>query len=207
MGNAEHWNTVYGAREEHALTWFETEASLSLQLANEWSTPDAHIIDVGGGASRFVDGLLARQQAQITVLDLSAEALARSRERLGDDAAKVEWIAADITTWQPKQQWTLWHDRAVFHFLTERDQRHAYVRAMEAGLAPEGIAIIATFAPDGPEKCSNLPVMRWSSEALAAELDALAPDTFQLVASHRHIHITPKGNQQPFEVSVFKRVD
>ncbi|WP_420860214.1 class I SAM-dependent methyltransferase [Marivivens marinus] len=207
MSKQEHWNAVYGARAEEALTWFEPTAELSLQLFDAFSDKSAKIIDVGGGASRFVDGLVARGAGPITVLDLSPEALETSKTRLGAMADTVNWVAADITEWTPPSQWDFWHDRAVFHFLTERDQRAAYFRALSAGLAPGGVAIIATFAPDGPEKCSNLPVQRWSSADLAVEAEAHQPGLLHLVEGRRHVHVTPKGNLQPFEVNIFKRAE
>ena len=205
MSGQSHWDRVYGAREEEALTWFEAEAKLSLELARNLTTPDQAVIDVGGGASRFVDGLLARGQARIAVLDLAAEALRAAQERIGAAAEQVTWIAADVTRWQPDQTWDLWHDRAVFHFLTEPDQRTAYFMAMEKALAPGGAAVIATFALDGPETCSQLPVQRWSAEVLAAEADRCAPGLLTLTDRKRHVHVTPKGNRQPFEVSIFRR--
>lgn len=205
MADHKHWDRVYGARQEEALTWFEPAAELSLELAETYSRPDQGIIDVGGGASRFVDGLLQRGQARIAVLDLSPEALAASRKRLGDDADKVEWIAADITAWQPALRWDLWHDRAVFHFLTEAEDRAAYFHALAAALSTGGHAIIATFAPDGPETCSQLPVQRWSAAGLQAEAEACLPGMLVLVEDRRHVHVTPKGNLQPFTVCVFRK--
>lgn len=205
MAKQDHWNTVYGAREEAALTWFETEAQLSLSLAETYARPDQAIIDIGGGASRFVDGLLQRGQARIAVLDLSSAALAASQDRLGAQADKVSWIVADITEWTPAETWDMWHDRAVFHFLIEASDRAAYLAAMAQALAPDGVAVIATFAPDGPETCSQLPVHRWSAEDLATEINAHLPGKLSLVETRRHIHTTPKGNKQPFTVCVFRK--
>lgn len=205
MADRQHWNSVYGARQESALTWFEEDAALSRSLAEAYTSPDQSVLDVGGGASRFVDALVRRGQQRIGVLDLSPEALAASKARLGSAADRVEWIVADITTWTPSTGWDLWHDRAVFHFLTEAEDRAAYFARMQAALAPDGIAIIASFAPDGPETCSQLPVQRWSSDALAAEAEKHVPQMLTLAESRRHVHVTPKGNRQPFSVSIFRR--
>ena len=207
MADQEHWNRVYGAREEQALTWFEPAAELSFNLVATYCAPDQSVIDVGGGASRLVDGLLQRGQARVAVLDLSHAALAASKDRLGQAADAVEWIVADVTTWEPEAQWNLWHDRAVFHFLTESKDRAAYFRTMAKALAHGGVAVIATFAPDGPETCSQLPVQRWSANDLAAAAEGYAPGMLELVETRRHVHVTPKGNQQPFTVCVFRRID
>lgn len=207
MAEQEHWNRVYGAREEQALTWFEPAAELSLNLVKTYCGSDHSVIDVGGGASRLVDGLLQRGQARIAVLDLSHAALAASKDRLGQAADAVEWIVADVTAWEPAAQWDLWHDRAVFHFLTEGKDQAAYFRTMAKALAQGGVAVISTFAPDGPETCSQLPVQRWSAKELAATAEAYAPGMLELVETRRHVHVTPKGNQQPFTVCVFRRID
>ena len=205
MADRVHWNNVYGRRSEDALTWFEHEATLSLGLLEAFAPKTQSVVDVGGGASRFVDGLLQRGHEQVAVLDLSSEALNVSKMRLGADSAQVTWITADVTRWVPKQTWAFWHDRAVFHFLTDAADRAAYVSTMLAALAPDGHAMIATFAPDGPETCSDLPVQRWSASELAQELERFAPGAFVPVAMQRHVHLTPKGRLQPFTICVFKR--
>lgn len=204
MTGAGHWDTVYGAREDAALTWYEAEPALSLELIAAHAPPGASVIDVGGGQSRLVDRLLEAGHA-VTVLDLSAAALAAVQRRLGDRAAEVGWIAGDVTAWIPDRSFGIWHDRAVFHFLTDAADRAGYVRAMDAALAPDGVAIIATFAPDGPEMCSGLPVVRYGPEKLTATLDALAPGTFRLIDSRAHVHVTPRGARQSFQASVFRR--
>jgi len=150
-----------------------------------------------------VDALLERGYGPLAVLDLSSAALAVSRQRLGPRADDVAWIVADITDWQPDRDHAVWHDRAVFHFLTEADDRAGYARALSQALRPGGIAIIATFADDGPEMCSGLPVVRYAPEELARELDRLLPGRFDLLDARRHIHMTPKGNRQNFQYSLF----
>jgi len=200
-----HWNAVYRARDEEALTWFEAEPALSLALIREHAAPGDPILDVGGGASRLVDRLVEAGLGPVTVLDLSAEALRASQERLGARAGEVTWIAADVTREAPAGPFAVWHDRAAFHFLTDAADRAAYARALAAALRPGGTAIIATFAEDGPERCSGLPVHRWSPEGLAAEFEALAPGLLHPAGARRILHRTPKGAEQRFQVSVFWR--
>ena len=206
-GGREHWNEVYGARSEDALTWFEATPAVSLELIREHLQPGAPFIDIGAGASRLVDVLLEEGFGPLTVLDLSGAALEVGRQRLGARGDEVAWIEVDITTWEPDRTYAVWHDRAVFHFLTAAEDRAGYARALSDALRPGGIAIIATFADDGPEMCSGLPVVRYSPEALAQELDRLLPGLFEMHEARRHMHITPKGNRQSFQYSVFRKTD
>ncbi len=201
----EHWNGIYGARAEDELTWFEETPSVSLELVRRYLPPGNAFLDVGAGASRLVDTLLEEGFGPLAVMDLSGAALAASRQRLGDRSSEVTWVEADVTRWKPDQTYALWHDRAVFHFLTEAVDRAAYAQAMTGALNAGGFAIIATFADDGPEKCSGLPVIRYTPERLARELDRLLPDVFEMIEAKRHMHITPKGNRQSFQYSVFKK--
>lgn len=205
MGDQAHWDDVYAARPDAALTWFEDRPDLSMRFVGPLLGPDSRIVDVGGGASRMVDALLASGVAQVVVLDLSEAALAVSRTRLGNRADAVTWVVADVTQWQPPLQFDIWHDRAVFHFLTDPEDRVAYVATMLAGLAPGGHALIATFAEDGPKRCSELPVARYSPDALAVELGHLSDGALCPVSSARHEHVTPKGNRQRFQYSLFRR--
>jgi len=206
-GGQKHWDGVYGARPEDELTWFEATPALSLELVREHLHPGDPFIDIGAGASRLVDVLLEEGFGPLTVLDLSGAALAVSRQRLGARGDDVAWIEADITTWEPDRPYAIWHDRAVFHFLNEAEDRAGYARALSGALRAGGIAIIATFADDGPEMCSGLPVVRYAPEALAQELDRLLPGQFDMVEARRHLHITPKGNRQSFQYSVFRKTD
>jgi len=203
----EHWDEVYGARSEDALTWFEATPVLSLDLVRAHLQPGDLFLDIGAGASRLVDALIEEGFGPLTVLDLSAAALAVSQQRLGPKADDVAWVEADITTWQPEREYAVWHDRAVFHFLTGAEDRAGYARALAQALRPGGIAIIATFADDGPEMCSGLPVVRYAPEALAQELDRLLPGRFKMLDARRHMHVTPKGNRQSFQYSVFRKTD
>lgn len=206
-GGREHWNGVYDARSEDELTWFEATPALSLELLRAHLHPGEPFIDIGAGASRLVDVLLEEGYGPLTVLDLSGAALAVSRQRLGSQGEDIAWIEADITKWEPDRTYAVWHDRAVFHFLTGAEDRTGYARALSAALRPGGIAIIATFADDGPEKCSGLPVVRYAPEALGQELERLLPGRFETLDARRHMHITPKGNRQSFQYSVFRRRD
>lgn len=196
-----HWEQVYASKDAREVSWFQPSPEISLEMIDRAGlTVGSRVIDVGGGASSLVDHLLDRQFA-VTVLDIANEPLAVARERLGLAAAQVQWIVADITSWRPSVEVDLWHDRAVFHFLTQPTQRRQYIAALEAALRPEGWLVMATFAPDGPEKCSGLPVQRWAVEDLARELGG----GFELVHDRREEHRTPVGSPQAFTWALFKR--
>lgn len=197
-----HWRGVHAAKTEAETSWHQEKPAISPDLiALAGAVPTSAIIDVGGGASPLVDLLLAQGFRDLTVLDLAEEALTRARERLGPLAANVAWIAADATTWTPPRRYDIWHDRAAFHFLTDASDRRAYLDRLRAALAPGGHAIIATFAPDGPEKCSGLPIVRYDASTLSATLG----DDFDLVAERRHDHVTPWGSVQKFRFALFRR--
>ena len=159
---SDHWNAVYTARDPDALTWFEAAPALSLEMIVRHCAADQPVIDVGGGASSLPDALLAKGFRDVTVLDLSTAALAVSKARLGPDAGRIRWIVGDVTAWRPEGRHALWHDRAVLHFLTDPADKDAYIGVLVQALVPGGHAMIATFAEDGPEMCSNLPVQRYS---------------------------------------------
>ena len=194
-GRQQHWDEIYARKRENEVSWFEAEPAVSIDLIERCALPlDAKLIDVGGGASRLVDRLLDRGFEDVTVLDLSPDALATARDRLGARAERVHWLTGDITTFEPPTRYALWHDRAVFHFLVSPADRSAYVRALERAVEQGGHVIIGTFALDGPERCSGLDVARYDGPALAA---ALGP-SFNLVESLRHEHVTPAGKAQVF---------
>ncbi len=198
-----HWQAVYTGKGETGVSWFEAEPAVSLALIELVRTPpEAAVINVGGGASRLVDRLLARGFADVTVLDLSAAALAAARDRLGEPGRRVQWIVADATSWEPPRRYALWHDRAALHFLTDPADRAAYVARLLQALVPGGHAIIGSFAPDGPEKCSGLPVVRYDADSLA---ETLGPG-FVLIDSRRHVHRTPSGTEQRFHFGTFRRL-
>jgi trans-aconitate methyltransferase len=199
----DHWQKVYTSKGENELSWFQENPALSLECIDRaGANPASAIIDIGGGASRLVDALIERGFRAITVLDLSEAALAAAKARLGDRAHRVQWLASDVTTWEPPQSFDIWHDRAAFHFLTEARDQAAYLSRLRQALKPGGHAIIATFAPDGPERCSGLPVMRYDAASLAQTLG----DGFALVEAQNHQHITPWHSMQQFQFSIFRRV-
>jgi SAM-dependent methyltransferase len=199
-GGREHWERIFTEKGEEQVSWFQARPGPSLELiARAGLAREARIIDVGGGASRLVDALLDEGYRDLTVLDLSAAALERVRVRLGGRAAGVSFVVADAAAWAPDGQYDLWHDRAAFHFLTEPAQRQGYRAALSAALRAGGQAILGTFAADGPERCSGLPVVRYAPEALAAELGP----GFRLAESLRDEHRTPGGNVQAFQFCRF----
>lgn len=196
MQPKEHWEKVYSTKAADALSWFQQHPDISVGLIKDTGVSrDASIIDVGGGSSTLVDDLLASGYTNLTVLDLSAAALAAARERLGEKAAHVRWVEADVTKANlPDHQFDIWHDRAVFHFLTTPADRAAYVQAVFRSVKPGGHVIVATFAEDGPDQCSGLPVMRYSPDELHAEFG----ESFSLLRHQKEAHHTPAGKVQQF---------
>lgn len=191
-----HWENVYATKATTEVSWYQEHAttSLSLILAAGVSQ-SASIIDVGGGASTLADDLLARGFERLTVLDLSGAALAAAKSRLGSRATQVRWIEADVLQADlPMHAYDVWHDRACFHFMTSESDRRAYVNTVLHAVRPGGLVIVATFAEDGPSKCSGLPVMRYS----ATELHAQFGESVQLVNYEKEVHLTPGGNEQRF---------
>ena len=198
-----HWNKVYADKHETEVSWFQETPDVSLDLiATAEATPEHAIIDIGGGASRLVDALLARAFQRVTVLDLSHIGLERAQDRLGEAARTVTWLVADATTWEPPQTYDIWHDRAVFHFLNEEKEQQAYLDRLRRSLSIGGRVIFGTFAPEGPEKCSGLPVTRHDS----ASLSRLLGPAFTLTDNRRHDHQTPWGSRQAFQFSTFQRM-
>ena len=196
MQDRGHWDRVHGAREPDAASWYRPHLERSLAFVEAAGPgPDAGIIDVGGGASSFVDDLLDRGFRDITVLDISAAAIDRARERLGARADLVTWVVGDITTVDlPAARYDFWHDRAVFHFLTDPAARARYVAAVRRSLKLDGTIVVATFGPSGPEKCSGLDVMRYDAEALHGEFGG----SFEKVGTATEVHKTPWGTEQEF---------
>jgi SAM-dependent methyltransferase len=198
-----HWNEVYATKAADTVSWFQARAETSMRLiAAAGATENRAIIDIGGGSSVLVDHLLDAGYADVTALDISERALIGSKDRLGTRAAEVHWIVCDVLAWSPARSYDVWHDRAVFHFLIDARDREVYRATLLKGLRPRGTAILGTFAEDGPERCSGLPVHRWSAEALADELGA----EFRLLESLREDHRTPGGTVQPFTWTRFERV-
>ena len=204
MDPKSHWDRIYRDKLPTQVSWYQPHALRSLGLMRRVSPPpDGAIIDVGGGASTLIDDLLDAGYQDLTVLDISAAALAATRTRLGAQAGGVRWIEADILEAElPKAGYTVWHDRAAFHFLTEPADRARYVAQVRRAVRPGGFVLVATFADDGPTRCSGLEVARYSAEALHAELGA----PFRLMASEREEHVTPGGVRQAF-IYCLSRVD
>ena len=203
MDRKAHWDGVYTTKPSDTVSWYQAEPTRSLALLREVAAgPSSTILDVGGGDSRFVDAVLAEGLRQVTVLDLSGAALARARARLGMRAADVTWLEADVTRVElPTRAFDVWHDRAVFHFLTTPEDRARYAVAAAAAVRPGGTVLLATFAPDGPTRCSGLDVAGYAPEELAEELG----DAFSLVRGFGDVHHTPAGREQRFSVAVLRR--
>ncbi len=198
-----HWERVYATTPIDRVGWYTPHLTTSLTFIQNIGVPrTAHIIDVGGGASTLVDDLLRLGYTSVSVLDLSARALELARERLGPLAQEVTWIEGDITSVElPAGHYDLWHDRAVFHFLTEPEDRERYLANLRRGLKPGGFLIMATFAPEAPPKCSGLPVRRYTLEQLQ---ETLGPE-FELVEHTHELHITPGGVEQLYLYASFQR--
>jgi SAM-dependent methyltransferase len=197
-----HWQQVYLRKGEQQVSWSQPDPQPSLGLIEKFANGSgASIVDIGGGASRLVDSLVRGGFGGITVLDLSEAALQAAKQRIGAAGATIRWVAADVTAWRPPHPFDIWHDRAAFHFLVEEKDRRAYVDRLSIGVKAGGHAIIATFAPDGPEKCSGLPVQRYDPENLSK---TIGPE-FELVEHQAHRHVTPWGAAQSFQFSVLRR--
>jgi hypothetical protein len=191
---AAHWDSRYGKAGAQGVSWYQAEPRVSLELIERSQVPaGAGAIDVGGGASVLVDRLVERGFSDLTVLDVSEVALREARERLGA-TAPVTWLQQDVLEFTPSRRFDLWHDRAVFHFLADPTDRDRYGEVLRSAVAPGGLVLIATFAEDGPEKCSGLPVVRYSADALARALG----DGFAVTDTRREEHVTPGGVVQPF---------
>lgn len=203
MDTKQHWDSVYATKGERDLSWFEALPAVSLRMMEAAGlTADTCVIDVGGGDSHLVDALAARGLDCLAVLDVSGTALQRARTRLGDSANRLTWIEADVASDWSLDPMDIWHDRAVFHFLASPDHRARYRAHLRQTLKVQGAAVIATFAPDGPATCSGLPVIRYSPEALCAELG----EEFRLVEAEPYVHRTPWGSTQSFQYSRLLRV-
>ncbi|MDU8945957.1 class I SAM-dependent methyltransferase [Ovoidimarina sediminis] len=198
----DHWEKVYVDKSDFHLSGYEEVPSASLELAEHAGINSASVvIDIGGGTSRFAECLIDRGVRDVSVLDLSRSALDANRSRLGLRGKDVTWLVADITTWKSERQYDLWHDRAVFHFLVKEKDRAAYLDCLNKAVKAGGHAIIATFVPDGPEKCSGLPVERYSPESLSVTLG----EAYKLLEYRFDIHVTPWGSEQRFQFSLFEK--
>jgi len=200
-GSSTHWNDVYTTRAEDAVSWFEESPARSLAMIAQTGVAKGDpVIDIGGGLSRLADALLTEGYADVSVLDISRAAIDRLIAR-NDADARLTGIVSDITTFAPARRYALWHDRAVLHFLTGETDRAAYHAALMAGLAAGGSVIAAAFAPDGPEKCSGLPVRRYGLD----DFDAFFGPQFSRVSDERFTHVTPSGAEQRFQAVHYRR--
>jgi SAM-dependent methyltransferase len=198
----DHWEKIYTDRSPLEVSWYQQEPTMSLQLIrNTQLAHDAPIIDVGGGASLLLDYLCNEGYTNIAVLDISAKALASAQERLGDRAGNVEWYAEDIVKFNPPKQFAVWHDRAVFHFLTDKSDRNGYVSVLKRALQPNGHFIIGAFSIDGPTKCSGLDIVQYDAKKLVSELG----EGFELIEERSEVHVTPAGGKQHFTYFRFRR--
>ncbi len=201
MNRKKHWDTVYAAKASDQLSWYQETPVTSLDLIDQTGVArEDAIIDVGGGASVLVDHLLALGYTDLTVLDISGRALRAARRRLSGKADQVCWIESDITMLEPQRQYALWHDRAVFHFLTAPADRAKYVALLKNSLATDGFLVIGAFAVDGPARCSGLDVVRYDRQGICAELGAC----FRLLGEFAESHKTPWGAEQKFAFFSFR---
>ena len=203
MSREDHWNSVYSTKAVNEVSWFEDEPQPSLDLILQTLPNGGAVVDIGGGASRLVDRLLAAGIYELAVLDISQVAIDHARTRLAAAAEHVRWIVCDVTKATNIGEFDLWHDRAVFHFLTTDDDRSAYVNLAARTIRKSGFLIMSTFATDGPKKCSGLDTCQYSFQSLAAELSP----SFAAVRSIEHRHVTPAGKQQAFLYAIFQRIN
>lgn len=198
---AEHWDTVYTTKASDEVSWFQATPTTSLRLLEQWAPPSGSVLDVGSGASTLVESLLDAGWVDVTILDISEEALNEVRGRLGGHVAEVSFITADVCSWQPHRTYDAWHDRAVFHFLVERTDRDRYVAVTTQAVAPGGVVVLGTFAADGPTQCSGLPTARYDTDSLARAFGS----AFVLEHAEREEHTTPAGAVQPFSWVVLRK--
>lgn len=204
MGRKEHWEKIYNEKSPLEVSWYQSEPHISLELiAKTECSKDSAIIDVGGGASVLVDRLLENGYQHLAVLDIASNAMAYAKHRIGAKASDVEWFEADVTTFSPPHQFDVWHDRAVFHFLTDATDRNKYLRVLKHTLRPGGHLIIAAFALEGPQKCSGLDIVQYDSDNITRELG----DSFSLVEECHEVHMTPAHKEQMFTYFRFIKLD
>lgn len=200
MQRKAHWENVYNEKSPLQVSWYQSDPKISLQLIEATDcTKDAAVIEVGGGASVLVDRLLESGYRNVSVLDLSGKALAHAKHRLGDEGLAVNWFEADITEFDPPTSYDIWHDRAVFHFLTDARERSMYIDTLSKALRKGGHLVIATFAMGGPTKCSGLEIVQYDANKISSELGP----AFELQSEQFETHITPSGGGQKFNYFYF----
>ena len=196
VSRKDHWEHVYQTTSPTDMSWYQAVPVNSMALIRKSEVPlEAPIIDVGGGTSTLADLLLNSDYGDVSVLDISSTALDKSHKRLGSRASAVHWVESDVLEFEPLRRYYVWHDRAVFHFLVDTAIIETYLDVLRTALVPRGFFALATFGPDGPDRCSNLPVQRYSVE----ELNALLEPGFELLSSETDVHATPKGALQQFQ--------
>ena len=198
----EHWSQVYGSKHADQVSWFQADPAMSMRLLTALVPRPASVIDVGAGASVLVDALLDAQFPDVTVLDVSELALNLVRQRLADRHGGVSFIVADLLKWTPQRQWDSWHDRAVFHFLTEERDRTTYVDIATRAVVEGGTVVMGSFGLDGPEQCSGLATARYDAQSLAEQFG----EAFALERSEQEVHRTPSGAEQSFTWVVLRRL-
>lgn len=197
----EHWEKIYSEKLPQEVSWFQSEPTISLQIIKNISDHDSRIIDVGAGESMLVDYLINLGYLNISVLDISGKAIDHVKQRLHEKAKNIEWYEKDITQFIPLHTYDIWHDRAVFHFLTNQELRNSYIDVIKNATKKGSYVIIATFSKDGPKKCSGLDIVQYDDATIQNEFG----DQFQLLASQTEIHITPTGNEQRFIYFLLQR--
>lgn len=200
--NKDHWENIYRTKSEDEVSWFQPYPKTSMEFVKLFNLPlSANIIDIGGGDSHFVDALLDKGFKNIYVLDISANAIERAKQRLGDRAFKVQWIVSDITEYEPSVQFDFWHDRAAFHFLTTEDKIYKYVSIAEDAIKKDGYLILGTFSENGPTKCSGLEIKQYSEASMSARFEV----DFDRIKCIQEDHTTPSKAVQNFLFCSFKK--
>ena len=198
----QHWDNVYSTKAEDEVSWFQQYPKTSMEFVGLFDLPlSANIIDIGGGDSHFVDALLAKGYTNIWVLDISAKAIERAKQRLGENAFKIHWIVSDITEFTPPVQFDFWHDRAAFHFLTTEDKIYKYVSIAEEAIKENGFLILGTFSENGPTKCSGLEIKQYTEHSMSAKFEV----AFERIKCVEENHTTPFNTIQNFLFCSFKK--
>lgn len=202
ISEQQHWDKIYSTKAEDEVSWFQPYPETSMKFVELFNLPlNANIIDIGGGDSHFVDALLDKGYRNIYVLDISANAIERAQQRLGDRASKVHWIVSDVTKFEPPVQFDYWHDRAAFHFLTTENKVYRYVSIAEDAMRKDGYLILGTFSENGPEKCSGLAIKQYSEASMSARFEI----AFDRIKCIQEDHTTPFNTIQNFLFCSFKK--
>ncbi|HET6992068.1 MAG TPA: class I SAM-dependent methyltransferase [Bacteroidia bacterium] len=202
MNKKEHWENIYATKQADEVSWFQVYPKTSMEFVRLFKLgKDAKIIDIGGGDSHFVDSLIEEGFTNITVLDISANAIARAKKRLGEKAKLVHWIVSDVTEFVPAEHYDFWHDRAAFHFLLSEELADKYVEIAKKGIAPNGFLVLGTFSESGPEKCSGLKIHQYSEQSMSRKFE----NGFKRIKCISEDHLTPFNTTQNFLFCSFQR--